>query len=148
MAGTAIFLIWENMRRRCADPRNKRFSDYGGRGIAVCARWQSFDNFYADMGDRPSGTTLDRKNNDGDYEPGNCRWATVHQQQGNKRTTIYLEYGGRCMGLAAWARTTKIRRATLYARVRRGWPAALALNMPMTPHGKRIIKAGAQTSSA
>ncbi len=77
---------WSHMKRRCTDPNVKAWKDYGGRGIKVCDRWlESFENFLADMGEKPPGLTLDRKNNDGSYEPSNCRWATREEQAINKR---------------------------------------------------------------
>jgi hypothetical protein len=78
--------VWHAMRQRCGDPNNKRFADYGGRGIRVCARWREFANFYSDMGPRPSDVySIDRINNDGNYEPSNCRWATAKEQRANQR---------------------------------------------------------------
>ena len=73
------------MIARCYNPKHPRFADYGGRGITVCERWLTFANFLADMGEPPPGLTLDRIDNDGNYEPGNCRWATDTQQRTNKR---------------------------------------------------------------
>jgi hypothetical protein len=73
------------MIRRCTHINDPRYPDWGGRGITVCKRWLSFDNFLADMGERPPGKTLDRKDNSGNYEPGNCRWATPHEQLVNSR---------------------------------------------------------------
>lgn len=75
------------MVQRCTNPNCRRFADWGGRGITVCERWESFENFLADMGERPEGMTLDRRDNDGDYEPGNCRWATPKEQRANQRPT-------------------------------------------------------------
>lgn len=76
---------WVGMLTRCTNPNSTKYQDYGGRGIAVCERWLTFDNFLADMGERPVGKTIDRMNNDGNYEPGNCRWATDAEQRANKR---------------------------------------------------------------
>jgi hypothetical protein len=77
------YSIWSSMRTRCLNPKHARYGRYGGRGIQCCERWASFANFYADMGDPPAGRSLDRINNDGNYEPGNCRWATATEQYHN-----------------------------------------------------------------
>lgn len=83
---TRAYKSWDNMKQRCLNPASPNFEYYGARGITVCARWlESFENFYADMGDRPPGLTLERINNEGNYEPGNCRWATVSEQNSNQR---------------------------------------------------------------
>ena len=86
---TAEYTAWCNIKARCSNPKRRDYPDYGGRGIGVCARWSgSFDNFLADMGTKPStGHTIERMNNDGNYEPGNCKWATRIEQAANKRNT-------------------------------------------------------------
>jgi hypothetical protein len=83
---TTEYTIWRGMIRRCLDPNSTPYSWYGGRGITVCDRWKIFDNFLADMGFRPNGKTLERVNNDGNYEPGNVVWATRKEQAQNRRT--------------------------------------------------------------
>lgn len=87
MVNIPEYVVWKGMRQRCNDPNHKNYDDYGGRGIRVCKRWDSFELFYQDMGPRPSGNyTIDRKNNLGHYTPSNCRWATMKQQNNNRRT--------------------------------------------------------------
>lgn len=87
MTRTTTHNVWSGMHQRCNSPTAKDYPRYGGRGIKVCERWSKFENFLVDMGERPAGLSLDRINNDGNYEPGNCRWATAKEQANNKRNT-------------------------------------------------------------
>lgn len=99
------YKAWRAMTARCTIKSNASYANYGGRGIQVCERWKSFENFYADMGDRPVGMTIDRfPDKNGNYEPGNCRWATREQQDTNKRTNIYVTWNGKTMTYSQWAK--------------------------------------------
>lgn len=109
---------WRAMEARCCQPATASWHLYGGKGITVCERWLVFENFLADMGERPAGTSLDRIDNTKGYEPGNCRWATSSEQARNKRTTRWLTLGGRTQCAADWAREFGITKAALYGRLR------------------------------
>jgi len=115
---------WNGMKQRCSNPKNKRYPIYGGRGITVCQRWRdSFEAFYADMGPRPSdGHSIDRINPDGNYEPGNCRWATLEEQANNKRDNHYIWHEGRRVTLSQAQAITGISQKVLYYRIAKMWP--------------------------
>lgn len=98
-SGSPTYNSWSDMLRRCTNPESKKWPRYGGRGITVCERWYLFKNFYEDMGERPKGTTLDRKNNDGGYTKSNCRWATPRQQGLNTSKTVFLKVKGKNVNL-------------------------------------------------
>lgn len=93
--GTSEYKTWKSMKRRCLDEKSNSYKNYGGRGIAICDRWKhSFKNFLSDMGKRPEGTSLDRIDNLGNYEPSNCRWATAIEQANNKRNNVTFVLNG------------------------------------------------------
>ena len=130
MCGTREYSAWQNMKRRCEDPTNVRFHRYGGRGIKVCDRWlNSFENFYADMGPCPAGMTIDRIENDGDYEPDNCQWETVQKQSQKTCRIRLLTFNGETHSLAEWARRIGVKAHTLTMRLNAyGWPIEKALS--------------------
>lgn len=129
MSGTPTYQVWKSMLARCRNPNGHAYPGYGGRGIAVCDSWrESFENFFKDMGERPAGCSLDRVNNDGNYEPGNCRWATAFEQNNNKSNTIFVVFDGRRQSLVEWARELGVPRKRLYSRiVLHGWPVEEAM---------------------
>lgn len=125
MSKTSEYGIWRGMIRRCSNPNDEAWKNYGGRGIKVCERWrESFEAFFADMGKRPSDDhSIDRfPNNNGDYEPGNCRWATSMEQMRNTRVNRLIEYKGKRKCVAEWAEQYGVRPGILYVRLfKSGW---------------------------
>jgi len=128
-----LYMIWRNMHGRCYDPENKRYKRYGARGIIVCERWHDLALFVADNQSMyKPGLTLDRKNNDGQYSPDNCRWATRIEQANNKSTNRLITYKGKTQNISQWADELSIPRSCLYLRIsRRGWPVEKALTTPV-----------------
>ena len=120
---------WHSIKRRCDTTVAWLFPDYAGRGIGICEAWRlSYERFLSDVGRRPgNGYTLDRIDNDGNYEPGNVRWATLKEQARNRRNSCYIQRGDECKTLAEWAEITGVKNTTIRARLRAGWPAAKAL---------------------
>ena len=120
---------WRAMLKRCNDSKNNRYQMYGGRGIRVCSRWHVFENFLADMGERPKGRTLDRIDPNGHYSPENCRWATIAEQVSNKRNSRVFEYNGERLTYAEWGRRLGSQNI-VYRRVRDGWSEKDAVSIP------------------
>lgn len=130
--GTKVYTAWKNMRRRCLSQSGKDWKDYGGRGIQICERWNSFENFYADMGDPTDGTSLDRIDFDGNYEPSNCRWATLVTQARNKRSNLLITYKGDTKALRDWSNQLGIHYGTLVTRMTsRKWSVEKAFETPI-----------------
>lgn len=133
---TPEYQTYRSMIARCTRPTNVRFAEYGGRGIKVCDRWlRDFSAFYADMGQRPSPAhSIDRVDNDADYEPSNCRWATRHTQARNKRNNIVLVAFGESMALSEASHRYGIPYTTLKARILKfGWSHERAISEPVRP---------------
>jgi hypothetical protein len=120
MRNTGTYKSWRAMIDRCTRPKEKDKKNYLERGITVCDRWRTFENFFADMGERPKGLSIDRIDNDKGYAPGNCRWATRREQDLNLRKTVYLTYKGVTKPLVQWAKEVGIKAETLKSRIRRG----------------------------
>lgn len=125
---TQVYMVWASMIRRCHDCSIKGYERYGGRGISVCPRWrESFEAFSSDMGDRPSGMSIERRDNNGDYEPSNCHWATSDEQANNTRRSVKLEFYGRMKTVTEWSVIACIPVNTIYSRLKKGWPPKLAV---------------------
>ena len=121
------YYIWKTMKKRCINPKEKNFHLYGGRGIRVCDRWMDYASFLADMGEKPEGLSIDRIDNNGDYAPGNCRWATPKEQATNSRRTRIIEFNGEAMCIADWEKKLGLGDRTLWRRLAKGEPVAKAL---------------------
>lgn len=117
--GTKLYEVWCSMRARCNCKTNKHYKDYGGRGILVCSDWDNFSNFkkWSEENGYKEGLSIERINNDGNYEPNNCRWATMKQQCNNQRNTLRFEFNGEVKTLHEWAEFLSISAATLYQRI-------------------------------
>jgi hypothetical protein len=129
------------MRQRCNDPNYHGYRLYGGRGIKVCERWNDFNVFIADIGPRPSTKhSIERIDNNGNYEPGNCKWALIQEQVVNKRTNRLLTVGGVTMAISQWAEATKIKHSTILQRINRGWNHTDAVTIPPLHNDYHFIK--------
>ncbi len=111
-----LYKTWYGMRQRCCNQRNPNYKNYGGRGITICKRWQKFENFVFDMGERPLNTTLDRKNNNGDYSPKNCQWATQMEQACNKQNSVLYTINNVTKSMRNWERFLNLTPYRLHMR--------------------------------
>jgi len=133
----AMKKAWQTTRQRCTNPACRDYKYYGGRGIRICERWASFENFLADMGLRPKGLTIDRIDVNGDYEPSNCRWATRKQQSSNTRSVDLIGWNGELLTISEWERRLGWKAGVLKARLRKlGYSLDEAFNKPVKPGEK------------
>jgi len=142
---TPLHMVWCSIIQRCENPKNKWFKNYGGRGISVFPGWHDYATFLRDMGPKyQSGLTIDRENNDGNYEPGNCRWVTNKVNCRNQRQTIRVEWDGQLVSLNELAELHGIKKMTAYNRFRlKGWTVrqSLGIDAPPKIHRKPITDA-------
>lgn len=126
MYGTPTYKSWSEMKQRCKKPFHSKSDCYVG--VTYCEEWEKFENFFRDMGERPEGTSLDRIDPCGNYEPSNCRWADNHTQAINKTNSRYLTFNGDTKHITEWAKITGIKRSTISARILSyGWSVEKAL---------------------
>lgn len=133
MSRTKAYQRWTNMLRRCRAKDNPLYKYYGGRGIEICENWLKFENFYRDMGECPKGLTIERIENNGNYEPSNCKWGTYKEQANNRRAPegeLLFEFNGKKLNRSQWAKKAGINYTTLLARLNHNWPMEKALEQP------------------
>lgn len=132
-SGTKMYGRWKGMIRRCENKKTRAYKDYGGRGISVCERWRnSFEAFVVDMGPCPDGYSLERKNNNGNYEPSNCIWVPSDIQANNNRRNRILVCNGESKTMAEWSKITEIKIGTIWKRLKTGWSDEEAILTPTT----------------
>lgn len=141
-SGTVEYICWRGIIQRTSDPNFKWWHRYGGRGIKVCDRWKKFSNFLDDMGRKPSNKlSIERINNDGDYCPENCKWATIFEQSRNKRSNRIYELNGVKMNIVDWGKMSGISYQVLSARInKQGLSFKEAMKKPLYKHTKKRIK--------
>lgn len=144
MSKTTTYNVWASMLQRCNNPNSDKYQYYGGRGITVCERWHVFENFLADMGERPSKNhSIDRIDNDREYGPDNCRWTTMRRQNRNRRSNIEIEYQGETMCLVDWADRLGLKYETVRQRIQnQGWSVENAFSHPIKPRELEITYNG------
>jgi len=128
---TTTYNVWTSMVQRCNNENAKDYPRYGAIGITVCEEWHTFENFLRDMGERPSGMSLDRINNNSGYSKANCRWTDAKTQQRNKRNTSMLTHNGESMTLQDWAERIGMNPITLADRIYKGWSVGDAITKPV-----------------
>jgi hypothetical protein len=132
LSNSKIHRIWSHILTRCLNSNNKDYPRYGGRGITICERWMNFENFLEDMGIPPTDLhSIDRERVNGNYEPGNCRWATAKEQARNRRNSLIVSHNGISVTAAEWDESLGFFRGTVAKRIRKGWSISEAIETPI-----------------
>lgn len=140
-AGTPTYRSWKMMRQRCMNTNAPNYMRYGGRGITICDHWRNdYDAFVADMGFRPINTTLERIDNNGNYEPANCQWATRKIQGQNRETTKYLSHGGETLSWRVWSERIGMNRETFARYARQGLTVGQIMELKIGTYRRRMAK--------
>jgi len=135
---TRAYKTWLRMRDRCSNTKSWKYKYYGGKGIKICDEWQTFENFFRDMGQPPEGMTLDRIDVNGNYEPSNCRWATMMEQAKNKTNNMFLIIDGEKIHLMEASRRFHVKFQTIWARIKKyGWTDRQAVGLDTKPPRKQ-----------
>jgi hypothetical protein len=132
-----VYQVWVDMIRRCNNPNRENYKDYGGRGISVCDEWMTFEGFYRDMGDPPQGMSIERNDVNGNYEPSNCRWATIKEQQLNTTRSRFVVVDGEKLNVSTAAAKYGLSTTILKWRLDQGWPDDVAVKRPLRKMARR-----------
>ena len=140
-----MYGTYNDIKARCLNKKRRGYAGYGGRGIKIHSEWEDspksfFDYIASELGERPEGQTLDRINNDGNYEPGNLKWSTPRQQCNNQRTNKHITFNGETLTMAQWSRRTNIRKDVIAGRLRYGWSVERALTTPASKLKRKNTK--------
>jgi hypothetical protein len=131
------YVTWHSMKQRCRDKNHSAYFKYGGRGITFCDRWLNFNNFLCDMGERPTGKTLDRINNNGNYEPTNCKWSTKKEQARNTRKNRYIDFNGKKITIAELSDKIGVNQGVLRGRINNGYSMDKVLSKDLFKRGMK-----------
>lgn len=135
------FVAWTGMKQRCLNSKTRHYNIYGGRGIKVCERWMKFENLLEDMGRKPTPKhSIERKDRNGNYDPINCKWGTVEEQQNNKINNVLIRFNGETLSLAQWARKIGVSPCTIAYRINAGWTIEKAVTQTPNPTKQRFKK--------
>lgn len=142
LSTTPLYGVWNGMMGRCYRPRTNGYHNYGGRGISVCPEWHDPARFAADMGLRPPGGTLERRDNDKGYSPENCCWRSIKEQLRHTSQNVMVTFGGKTQCAAAWSEELGLAPGAILGRLKRGWTAERAITQPVIPRQRRMREAG------